>query len=59
MRASAKTLYDCVRAFSETDFTKDLKAIEVPPLTLHGDDALRVPLGSSALRSAELVQGAT
>lgn len=59
MRASAKALYDCIQALSETDFTEDLEAFEVPTLILHGDDDQMVPLGSSALRSAEVVKGAT
>jgi non-heme chloroperoxidase len=50
--------YDCIKAFSETDLTEDLKKIDVPTLILHGDDDQIVPIGASALRSAELVEGA-
>ncbi|MBV9959237.1 MAG: alpha/beta hydrolase, partial [Acidobacteria bacterium] len=50
---------DCVKAFSETDFTEDLKKIDVPTLILHGDDDQIVPIGASALLSSKLVKGAT
>ena len=50
----SKALYDCVKAFSETDFTEDLKAIDVPVLILHGDDDQVVPIADSALLSAKL-----
>jgi non-heme chloroperoxidase len=59
MQASLKGVYDCVKAFSETDFTKDLKKIDVPTLILHGDDDQIVPIADSALLSAKLVKGAT
>jgi non-heme chloroperoxidase len=59
MQASLKGVYDCVKAFSETDFTEDLKKIDVPTLILHGDDDQIVPIADSALLSARLVKGAT
>jgi len=59
MQASLKGVYDCVKAFSETDFTEDLKKIDKPTLILHGDDDQIVPIADSALLSAKLVKGAT
>jgi non-heme chloroperoxidase len=50
---------ECIEAFSETDFTSDLKKFDVPTLILHGDDDQIVPIENSALLSAKLVQGAT
>ena len=50
--------YDCIKAFSETDLTEDLKQIDVPTLILHGDDDQIVPIADSALLSAKLVKGA-
>jgi len=58
MMAGHKAVYDCVKAFSETDFTEDLKKIDVPTLILHGDDDQIVPIGASALPSSKLVKGA-
>jgi non-heme chloroperoxidase len=58
MAASYKSAYDCIRAFSETDFTEDLKRIDVPTLIIHGDADQIVPFQSSAERSAQLVRGA-
>jgi len=58
MQASLKGVYDCVKAFSETDFTEDLKKIDVPTLILHGDDDQIVPIADSALLSAKLVKNA-
>jgi non-heme chloroperoxidase len=52
-------LYDCIKAFSETDFTKDLKKIDVPTLILHGDDDQIVPIDASAKLSAKLVRKST
>jgi len=57
--ASFKGTYDCVKEFSETDFTEDLKKIDVPTLILHGDDDQIVPIGAAALLSSKLVKGAT
>ena len=54
-----KGAYDCIKAFSETDFTEDLKKFNVPTLILHGDDDQIVPIGASALLSFKLVKGAT
>jgi non-heme chloroperoxidase len=58
MRAGLPAAYDCIKAFSETDFTEDLKKFDVPTLIVHGDDDQIVPIGASALRSAKLVKGA-
>jgi non-heme chloroperoxidase len=59
MQCSIRGAYDCVKAFSETDFTDDLKRIYVPTLILLGDDDQIVPIGSSALMSAKLVKQAS
>jgi non-heme chloroperoxidase len=59
MMGGAKAHYDCIKAFSETDFTEDLKAIDVPVLILHGDDDQIVPFADSAPLSAKLVKHAT
>jgi non-heme chloroperoxidase len=59
MQAGFKAVFDCIKAFSETDFTEDLKKIDVPTLILHGDDDQIVPINDSALLSAALVKGAT
>jgi non-heme chloroperoxidase len=59
MLAGHKAVFDCIKAFSETDFTEDLKKFDVPTLILHGDDDQIVPIGASALLSSKLVRGAT
>jgi len=59
MMAGFPAAYDCIKAFSETDFTEDLKKFDVPTLILHGDDDQIVPIGASALLSSKLVKGAT
>ena len=59
MQAGAKNTFDCIKAFSETDFTEDLKKFDVPTLIVHGDDDQIVPIGAAALRSAKLVKNAT
>ncbi len=59
MLSGHKSAYDCIKAFSETDFTEDLKRFNIPTLIVHGDDDQIVPIGASALLSAELVPGAT
>ena len=59
MMGGSKALYDCVKAFSETDFTEDLKAINVPVLSLHGDDDQVVPIADSALLATKLVKNGT
>jgi non-heme chloroperoxidase len=51
--------YECIKAFSETDFTEDLKKFDVPTLILHGDDDQIVPIVASALLSSKVVKGAT
>jgi non-heme chloroperoxidase len=56
MMGSAKAHYDGVKAFSETDFTEDLKAIEVPVLILHGDDDQVVPIADSAHKAIKLLK---
>jgi non-heme chloroperoxidase len=56
MMGGAKAHYDCIKAFSETDFTEDLKAIDVPVLVLHGDDDQIVPIADSALLSSKLLR---
>ena len=58
MQAGHKNTLDCIKAFSETDFTEDLKKFDVPTLILHGDDDQIVPIESSALRSSKLVKNA-
>jgi non-heme chloroperoxidase len=59
MLASLKGTYDCIKAFSETDFTEDLKKFDVPALILHGDDDQIVPIADSALLSSKLIKKAT
>ncbi|OAE98915.1 chloroperoxidase [Bradyrhizobium centrolobii] len=56
MMGGAKAHYDCIKAFSETDFTSDLKEIDVPTLVLHGDDDQIVPYQDSALLSVKLLR---
>lgn len=58
MMAGHKNAYDCIKAFSETDFTEDLKKFDVPTLILHGDDDQIVPVDAAARASAELVKNA-
>jgi non-heme chloroperoxidase len=58
MQAGHKNTFDCIKAFSETDFTEDLKRIDVPTLVLHGDDDQIVPIGAAGLRSSKLVKNA-
>jgi non-heme chloroperoxidase len=59
MMAGFPASYFCIKAFSETDQTEDLKKFDVPTLILHGDDDQIVPIGASALLSVKLVKGAT
>jgi non-heme chloroperoxidase len=59
MMGGAKAHYDCIKAFSETDFTEDLKAIAVPTLVMHGDDDQIVPYADSAPLSARLLRHGT
>ena len=57
MLGGHKSLHDCIKAFSETDLTDDLKRFDVPTLILHGDDDQIVPIGAAALLSSKLVKG--
>ena len=59
MMGGTKAHYDCIKAFSETDFTEDLKQIEVPTLVMHGDDDQIVPIADSALLSVKLLKNGT
>ncbi|MFA9440245.1 alpha/beta fold hydrolase [Uliginosibacterium sp. sgz301328] len=59
MLGGLKSEYDCIAAFSATDFTEDLKRIEVPTLVMHGDDDQIVPIGNSAMLTAKLIPKAT
>jgi non-heme chloroperoxidase len=59
MLAGHNAVYDCIKAFSETDFTEDLKKFDVPTLILHGDDDQIVPIDDSARLSAKIIKGAT
>lgn len=58
MQAGHKNAYDCIKVFSETDLTEDLKRFDVPTLVVHGDDDQIVPLANSGQLSAKLVKGA-
>ncbi len=58
MMGGHKPLYDCIKAFSETDLTEDLKRFDVPTLIIHGDDDQIVPIGAAALLSSKIVKGA-
>jgi non-heme chloroperoxidase len=59
MMGSAKAHYDGIKAFSETDFTDDLKIIDVPTLVMHGTDDQIVPIADSAPLSAKLLKNGT
>ncbi|WP_226889409.1 alpha/beta fold hydrolase [Nostoc sp. MG11] len=59
MQAGHKNALDCIKAFSETDFTEDLKKFDLPTLIIHGDDDQIVPIGAAAIASAKLVKNAT
>jgi non-heme chloroperoxidase len=59
MQAGARGTFECIKAFSETDFSEDLKKFDVPTLIVHGDDDQIVPIGAAALHSAKLVKNAT
>ena len=56
MMGGTKAHYDCIKAFSETDFTEDLKTIDVPVLVMHGDDDQIVPIADSALLTIKLLK---
>src|SRR5690606_26528 len=59
MMGGTKAQYDCIKAFSETDFTEDLKQIDVPVLIMHGDDDQIVPIADSAHLAIKLVKKGT
>jgi non-heme chloroperoxidase len=59
MQAGARNTFECIKAFSETDFTQDLKKFNIPTLIVHGDDDQIVPIGAAALQSAKLMKNAT
>ena len=59
MQAGHKNTFDCIKAFSETDFTQDLKKFDVSTLIVHGDDDQIVPIGAAALAASKLVKNAT
>ena len=56
MQSGLRGVLDCIKAFSETDFTEDLKKIDVPTLIIHGDDDQIVPIADSAMLTAKLVK---
>jgi non-heme chloroperoxidase len=58
MQAGTKNAYECIKAFSETDFTEDLKKFDMPTLVMHGEDDQIVPVKDSARKSAKLIKGA-
>ncbi len=58
MLAGFNAAFECIKTFSETDFTEDLKKIDVPTLIIHGDDDQIVPIGASAMISAKLIKNA-
>jgi non-heme chloroperoxidase len=59
MQAGHRNALECIKAFSETDFTEDLKRFDVPTLVVHGDDDQIVPIGAAALTTVKLVRNAT
>jgi non-heme chloroperoxidase len=59
MMGAANAHYECIKAFSETDFTEDLQMIDVPVLVMHGDDDQIVPIADAALLSAKLLKKST
>jgi non-heme chloroperoxidase len=59
MMCGVPAAYECIKAFSETDFTEDLKKFDVPTLIIHGDDDQIVPIGAAAMLSSKIVKGAT
>src|SRR6266700_3166913 len=58
MQGGLKNIYDCVKAFSETDFTEDLQKFDVPTLIMHGEDDQIVPINDTAKKSAKRIKGA-
>ena len=59
MQVGHKNAFDCIKAFSETDFTEDLKKFDVPTLIIHGDDDQIVPIGAAAHAASKLIKNAT
>ena len=59
MQAGFRAAYDCITAFSESDFTDDVKRFDIPTLVIHGDDDQIVPIATSGLRSTRMIRGAT
>jgi non-heme chloroperoxidase len=59
MTSGHKNAYDCIKAFSETDFTEDLKKFDIPTLVVHGDADQVVPIEAAGIASAKLVKGST
>jgi non-heme chloroperoxidase len=59
MQVGLKGAYDCVKAFSETDLTEDLKRFDIPTLFIHGDDDQIVPIGAASVIASKIVKGAT
>ena len=59
MMGGAKAHYDCIKAFSETDFTEDLKALSIPVLLMHGEDDQIVPIANSAHKAIKLLKNGT
>lgn len=59
MSGGAKAHYDCIKAFSETDFTEDLKALGIPVLVIHGEDDQIVPIANSAQKAIKLLKNGT
>ena len=59
MMGGANAHYECIKVFSETDFTEDLKQIDVPVLVMHGDDDQIVPIADAALLSVRLLKNGT
>ena len=58
MQCGLKNAYESIKAFSETDFTEDLRKIDIPTLVMHGEDDQIVPVKNSAKKSAQLINGA-
>ena len=58
MQCGLRAAYECIKQFSETDFTEDLKKMSLPTLLLHGDDDQIVPIGASAIAAAKLLKNA-
>jgi non-heme chloroperoxidase len=59
MQAGLKGVFDCIKAFSETDFSEDLKKFDVPTLIMHGDDDQIVPIDATAIPSSKMIKGST